>query len=176
MLAALLALVATTADSTLCVPVPTGVAARTSSKLEEHRALRKALDEPLPNAPTMVMLFGRGGHLATDEYSIVLAKTPDGVWHGTAVGRSKIWVEGGPYRVLPRKEWALDAAAGARLDAAITCRHRYTPATAQFPGPPPSRGYVPETVEIVVNGRTTAAFGSDDQGNGIAELLRPPAG
>ncbi len=174
MLAALLALAATAADPTLCVPVPTAEAARTSSQIDEHRSLRKALDEPIPNASTMVMLFGRGAHLATEEYSIIVARGPDGVWYGSAVGRSRIWVEGEPYTSLPRKEWTLAAAAGAKLDAAIACRRRYKPATRRFPGSPPVRGYVPETVEIVIKGRTTAAFGSDEQGNTTATLLRPP--
>lgn len=177
MLAALLALAATTAtDPTLCVPVPAAGNPRTSSQIGEHRTLRKALDEPLPTTPTMVMLFGRGGHLATDEYSIIVARSADGVWHGTAVGRSKIWVEGAPYTKLPRKEWTLDAAAGAKLDAAIACRRPYKPTKSRSPELPPNRGYFPETVEIMANGRTIVAFGSDEQRNTIANLLRPPAG
>lgn len=75
--ALLLALVApaASADAASCVPAATQDHALTA--VNEHRTLRETLGEPMPTAATMVMLFGRGGHLSTSEYRIVLARRAD---------------------------------------------------------------------------------------------------
>ncbi|RYE93841.1 MAG: hypothetical protein EOO77_44975, partial [Oxalobacteraceae bacterium] len=99
--------------------LPAAVLQPTPSAIEDHRALRKAIGEPMPQSPTMVMLYGKGGHLATEEYSIILVRTANGIWQGTAVGRSQIWIKDAPYTPMNRAEWVLDKATGLQLDRAI---------------------------------------------------------
>lgn len=158
-----------------CVPVPADRLAPTASAIEKHRALRQALAEPMPDAPTMVMLHGEGGHLATDEYSIILARTADGLWRGTAVGRSKIWVEGAPFRPMDRAEWVLDQAAGQRLDEVIArnCPFDRAAADRATSGPPP-RGYISEQMDVVTPGHAPYSFFVGEGGESIAAMIRPP--
>lgn len=73
----------------------------------------------MPPAPTMVMLYGRGGHLSTEEYSVILSRGVDNVWRGTAVGRSQIWIKDAPYTLMKRIEWVLDNDKARQLDDAM---------------------------------------------------------
>ncbi|MGT2516207.1 hypothetical protein ACVOMT_20195 (plasmid) [Sphingomonas panni] len=108
-----------------CIPIASDRLKPTSSELDAHRALRAAVGEPMPEAPTRVMLYGRGGHLSTEEYSIVVARDADGIWRGTAVGRTQMWIDGAPYEPLPRKAWVVDRNTGRQLDAALARRCRF---------------------------------------------------
>ncbi|WP_336963748.1 hypothetical protein [Sphingobium aquiterrae] len=103
----------------LCVPVASDQLKPTTSDIEEHRALRRVLGEPMPDASMMVMLHGKGGHLSTQEYSIIAARNMDGLWHGTAVGRSQISVKNAPYTPMKRAEWVLDKVTAEKLDRAM---------------------------------------------------------
>lgn len=164
------------APSLPCVPAVSDKAALTTSALDDHRALRAALGEPMPNSPEMVMLHGKGGHLATQEYSIIVARHADGSWHGTAVGRSQIWVKDAPFEPMKRAEWTLDEAAGKALDRAIARRCPPTPPFRRDvtpPGPPP-RGFIPEEIEVVKRGRPRVSFYAPDADGTIATLIRPP--
>ncbi len=159
-----------------CVPAASDKGALTSSALDEHRALRAALGAPMPDAPAMVMLHGKGGHLVTDEYSIILARHADASWHGTAVGRSQIWVKDAPFEPMKRAEWTLDEAAGKTLDRAIARRCPPTPALprdATPPGPPP-RDVIPEKIDVVRRGKSTVSFYAPTGDATIAALIRPP--
>lgn len=86
-----------------------------SDAVQKHEALRTALGEPMPAAASMILVHGKGGHLSTEEYSIVLERENAG-WRGTAVGRSQIWIKDAPYRPMPRKEWMLSVKNSQRLD------------------------------------------------------------
>ena len=88
----------------LCVPVASDQLKPTTSDIEEHRALRRVLGEPMPDASMMVMLHGKGGHLSR---------------HGTAVGRSQISVKNAPYTPMKRAEWVLDKVTAEKLDRAM---------------------------------------------------------
>lgn len=57
-----------------CIPVASDNLQATTSDIEEHKKLRQALNEPMPDETPMVMLHGTGGHLAEEEYSIVVAR------------------------------------------------------------------------------------------------------
>ncbi len=159
----------------LCLPVASTTSTPTASAIEDHRALRKAIGEPMPQSPTMVMLYGRGGHLSTSEYSIIVVRSADGTWQGTAVGRSKIWIEDAPYRPLQRADWALDKAAGLQLDKAISRRcpvGRKAIDKPGDPGPPPL-GLVPERIDVVTPGHAPSTFYSEEEEGKIAALIRP---
>ena len=85
----------------------------------KQTALRQALDEPMPNAQSMVSIHAIGGDLATIEFSIVLTRGDDGQWKGTAVGQSKIWIEGAKPTIIPRRAWTIPLDRGHRLDALL---------------------------------------------------------
>ena len=160
----------------LCLPVASATSNPTASAIEDHRALRKAIGEPMPQSPTMVMLYGKGGHLSTSEYSIVVVRAADGTWQGTAVGRSQIWIKDAPYSPMQRADWVLDKAAGPQLDEAIS---RRCPAGRQAidkpadSGPPPL-GSVPERIDVVTPGHAPSSFYSEEGEGKIAALIRPP--
>jgi hypothetical protein len=140
---------ASVADPTIaipvCVPVATDQLKPTTSDIEEHRALRQAMHEPMPNVPPMVMLHGKGGHLATQEYSIIVARNADGLWRGTAVGRSQVSVKDAPYTSMKRAAWVLDKDTAQRLEDAIS---RICPIdridSSSGANEPPPRYYIPK--------------------------------
>ncbi len=173
--ALLLALVApaASADAAPCVPAATAEIA--PSTLADHRALRETLNESMPAAATMVMLFGRGGHLSTSEYSIVLARRADGRWDGTAVGRSQIWVKGAPFNPLGRREWTLDQEKSRALDAAIV--RRCPAARAVDDGDSANRmpDHMGERIDLIRPCAPVITFRPADANGGLDGLLRPPA-
>jgi len=160
-----------------CLPVATDQSEVTPSAIEEHRLLRASLDEPMPQEPTMIMVYGKGGHLATQEHSIVAVRSTDGLWRGTTVGRSGIRVQDAPFRVIPRVEWTLDAAVGLQLDDVLS---NYCPPTneddANLNGAissPPPRGLISERVDIVMRGANLYTYYAG-QNDSLASLIRPP--
>ncbi len=159
----------------LCVPVASDNLRPTTSDIEEHKKLRQALNEPMPEERQMVMLHGKGGHLSTEEYSIIVARSPDGQWRGTAVGRRRIAVEGAPFTPMQRAEWVLDDASGKRLNDAIsrTCPFDRAAGNDRMPEPPP-RGYISEKMDVVSAGRQNYSFYVGEGGEAVAALIRPP--
>ncbi len=158
-----------------CIPIASDRLKPTSSELDAHRALRAAVGEPMPEAPTRVMLYGRGGHLSTEEYSIVVARDADGIWRGTAVGRTQMWIDGAPYEPLPRKAWVVDRNTGRQLDAALARRCRFDrSATVADKSSPPPRGRMSETIDVVRTGRPTISYAASEGDGVIASLIRPP--
>jgi hypothetical protein len=59
-----------------CIPLAPKGSDNAASAFEDHRALREALGEPLPQTPTMVMIHGRGGHLSTADTASSLCGSP----------------------------------------------------------------------------------------------------
>lgn len=155
-----------------CIPVASTTSKPTTSAIENHRALRKVLGEPMPRSPTMVMLYGEGGHLSTDEYSIIVVRSANGTWHGTEVGRSRIWIEDAPYGPMPRAEWVLDKATGLQLDNAIARRCSASRKATTDSGPPPL-GIVPELIDVMTPGHALSTFYSEEDDGKIAALIRP---
>lgn len=147
-----------------------------ASAVEDHRSLRKVLDEPMPRSPTMVMLYGKGGHLSTQEYSVIVVRADDGRWQRTAVGRSRIWMRDALYRPMERVQWILDEAAGRKLDQALARRCPVMPKAANAPvsSEPPPRGMIPQRIDVVTPDHPTVTFDSEDEKDGIALLVRPP--
>jgi hypothetical protein len=141
---------------------------------QDHAALRAALHEPMPRAPRSVLLYAAGGHLGTQEHSIVLVRQSDSSWVGTAVGRGKIWVEGAPYYLIPRKQWTLPAEKARRLDRILEDPCFYAE-PAQFEGGrdgPPPLGALVDRLEVVSEaGMRRALFLAGDQKGLTAELL-----
>ncbi len=123
----------------------------------------------------MVMLHGRGGRLSTEKYSIVLARGPDSLWHGTAVGCSQIWVKDAPYSPMKRMEWTLDTNKGRELDAALSRRCPFDRSAVQVDtSKPPPRGMMLERIDVIQAGRTPATYYAT-QGDGvIASPILPP--
>ena len=162
--------------SSPCFPVASAVSKPTASAIEYHRALRKAVDEPMPQSPTMVMLYGKGGHLSTQEYSIIVARSANGIWQGPAVGRSQIWVKDAPYDPMKRAEWTLDKAVGLQLDNAIShrCHSGHKTAAKSADDEPPFRGFVAERIDVVTPGHAPSTFYSEEGEGKIAALVRPP--
>jgi hypothetical protein len=164
------------APNSPCVPVPSDNLAPTSSAIDDHKALRKAIGEPMPQAPTLVMMFGRGGHLSTDEYSVILARGADNVWRGTAVGRSQIWAKDAPYTPMKRIEWVLDKDKAQQLNEAISRRcpfKRSGGADAVASGPPP-RNYIAERIDVIQAGQTPITYYASEGDGVVASLIRPP--
>ena len=175
---ALLALALADAGSSArpCVPVAADHLKPTPSAIEDHRSPRAALGVPMPQAPTMVMLYGKGGHLSTQEYSIVLIRADDGAWRGTAVGRSQIWVQGAPYTPMKEKDWTLAKAAAKELEDAISRRcpvDRAAPSGASRSLPPP-RGYISERVDVLTPNHAPITFYASEGDGTIAQVIRPP--
>ena len=174
---ALLALALADAGSSArpCVPVASDHLEPTPSAIEDHRSLRQALGVPMPQAPTMVMLYGKGGHLSTEEYSIVLIRAADGTWQGTAVGRSQIAVQDAPYIPMKEKDWTLAKAAAKELENAIS-RHcpfdRAAPSKASKSNPPP-RGYISERVDVFTPNHAPITFYASEDDGKIAQFIRP---
>lgn len=144
------------------------------SALAEHEALRSVLNEPMPESPTRVLVFASGGHLATTQFSVVLEREDDGQWHGTAAGRSRIWVENAPYAPMDRKAWTLSAEKAERLDALLKGRCLYAE-PSQFSsissGPPP-RGAMAMHLDIVTpEQRRSAAFLGGEAEGLTAEVM-----
>lgn len=159
-----------------CLPVAPAVSKPTASAIEDHRTLRQAIGEPMPQSSTMVMLYGKGGHLSIEEYSIIVVRSADGIWRGTAVGRSQILVKDAPYIPMKRTEWALDEAAGLKLDDAMShrCSSGGKAAAKSADLSPPLRGFVPERIDAVTPGHAPSTFYSEEGDGKVAALIRPP--
>lgn len=129
----------------------------------------------MPDAPMMVMLHGRGGHHSTEEYIVIVARGSGGVWHGTAVGRSQMWIKDAPYTPLARKAWVLGKDKAGELEAAIARRCPIDRSVA-MPGEsgPPPRGYMFERIDVVQAGRPTVTYYAAESDGGIAALIEPP--
>ena len=160
----------------LCLPVASATSNLTASAIKDHRALRNAIGESMPHSPTMVMLHGKGGHLSTSEYSIVVIRAADGTWRGTAVGRSQIWIKDAPYSPMQRADWVLDKTTGLQLDEVISRRCHAGRKAIDKPndsGPPPP-GSMLERIDVVTPGHAPSTFYSDEREGKIAALIRPP--
>lgn len=136
-----------------CMPVASDNLAPTKSAIDDHKALRKALGESMPQSSTMVMMYGLGGLLSTEEYSIVLARGDDDVWRGTAVGRSQIWIKDAPFKPMRRTDWVLGTDKSRQLDDAIAhrCPIDRSVVKTDKSGPPPL-GYIAERIDVVQPG------------------------
>ena len=158
-----------------CVPVASDHLAPTSSAIDDHKALRKAIGEPMPQAATMVMMYGQGGHLSTEEYSVVLARGADNLWRGTAVGRSKIWIRDALYTPMKRIEWVLDKDKAQQLDDAISRRCPFDRSVARDAnsGPPPL-GLIAQRIDVVQPGQTPITYYASEGDGKVASLIQPP--
>lgn len=158
-----------------CIPIVADHLASTPSAIADHKALRKALGEPMPEAPTMVMMYGRGGHLQTTEYSVILARGAHHTWRGTAVGRTQIWVKDAPYTPMKRIEWELDKDKARRLDDAIAHRCRFDRSAAQANySSPTAAGSISQRIDVVQPGHAPMTYGAPDGDGTIASIIRPP--
>lgn len=149
-----------------------------SAVLDKHRQLRAELGEPMPNEPTMILLHAAGGHLTTSEYSIIAFRSADERWSGTAVGRSKVWIGGGPFRPMDKTEWVLGAEAAKRLDQILDDSCFYAePRTFDGEGGPPSRGAVFVQLDVITptKQRSVGYLGGDARGltAEVDRLARP---
>lgn len=121
-----------------------------STVVDKHRQLRAELGEPMPNEPTMILLHAAGGHLTTSEYSIIAYRSADERWSGTAVGRSKVWIEGAPFRPMDKREWVLGAEAAKRLDRILDDSCFYAePRTFDGEGGPPNGGAMFVQLDVI---------------------------
>lgn len=100
-----------------------------SSVKDKHAALRALLNEPMPVSRSLISIYAIGGDLETTKFSVILARGPNGAWSGTAVGQSKIWVEGAKPSIMPRKAWTLPDDKGRRLDQILADKCFYAEPT-----------------------------------------------
>lgn len=111
------------------------------SRLPEHRALRSALNAPMPEAPTQIRFYATGGHLADYWYSIVLTRDAAGLWSGTEVGRSRLWGKDAPIQPTSRRAWTLSIEDGGAVDSILADPCFYAEPTSGWydpaGGPPP---------------------------------------
>lgn len=128
------------------------------SAAAEQAALRQTLGEPMPAAETMVSVFGIGGDLQTSRYSLVLARGPDGVWRGSFVGESQIWIKDAKPSIFPRKSWVLTAEEARRLDAILADDCFYAEPTDYHHDVVPGVGNLKFTMETQTPHRQRRAF------------------
>lgn len=132
-----------------------------SDAFHTHAALRSALGEAMPHAASMVLLYAIGGHLATEEDSIILERHQDGSWLGTEVGRSRIWIKDAPYTPQARRQWTLPTEAAQRLDEIIRDPCFQAEPTEFFgnSSQPPPLGAMAVNLDVVApSGRRSSAF------------------
>ena len=157
-----------------CLPASREETTSVASAVDDHRAIRRILNEPMPDAPTMVMLYGKGDHLATNEYSIIVIRNADGSWRGTAVGRSQVSIVDAPFTPMKKVEWELGAEEGQRLDEAISrrCPSKRPPKTSTLSGPPPL-DFIRERIDVVQPNMNVTTFYVSVYKNKFAALIRP---
>lgn len=113
-----------------------------------HVALRKSLGEPVLAGRSMINIYGSGGDLGTTEYSIMLVRGDDGIWKGTAVGQTTVWLQGASPMITPRKAWILNSRAGRKIDAILDSQCYYAePTFFQHRLGPPSPGVLGVNLE-----------------------------
>lgn len=158
-----------------CLPASREETTAVASAVDDHRAIRKILNEPMPDAPTMVMLYGKGGHLATNEYSIIAVRNADGSWQGSAVGRSQVSIVDAPFTPMKKVEWELGMEEGQRLDEAISrrCPSKRPPKTST-PSRPPPRDFIPERIDVVTPNMSVTTFYVSVYRDKFAAMIRPP--
>lgn len=115
------------------------------SALDDHKALRSALHAPMPDAPTQIRFYANGGHLSDSWHSIVMVRDAAGVWTGTDVGRSRIWIEGAPMQPTPMQAWTVSDEDGRKIDAILADPCFYAEPTSGWydiaSGPPPRSAF-----------------------------------
>lgn len=94
-------------------------AAEVGRSLEKHRALRDAWNAPVPEGDVRILWYGEGGDLGTTRISVMAVRRPDGIWHTSGVGDSRIWIEGAKATQMPPMERDLAVDDSRRLDQAI---------------------------------------------------------
>lgn len=66
------------------------------------------------------------------------------------MGRSKVWIEGAPFRPMDKREWVLGAEAAKRLDQILDDSCFYAePRTFDGEGGPPSRGAMFVQLDVI---------------------------
>lgn len=132
-----------------------------ADSLPSHQALRTAMGAPMPEGAATVMIHGVGGHLETTEYSIAIARGADGQWHGTAVGRSSVWIKDAPFSTIAPKNWTVPPEKGRRIDAIVdgACLYAEPAQFATNRDEPPPLGVLVMQLSIVTpRGRHRATY------------------
>lgn len=156
--AAVLALLtAAVAPPAACPATPPARAEATvASRVDAHRASSASQSVAFDPAPPAILIYGEGGHLATQRYSIVATRTDAGLWHVDARGDTKIWVKGASAHAITPVVHDLDAQKSAEIDAILAdpCLWRAHAAVNRDGSGPPPLGLIPETLEILMPDRT----------------------
>jgi hypothetical protein len=144
----------------------------------KHAALRQSLSEPMPASQLMVSIYAIGGDLATAEFSVILTRDDNGNWNGTAVGQSKVWIEGAKPSIMPRRAWTLSEVQGRKLDALLTDKCFYAEPTTFNGSEVPGVGALFMEVETLTPGheRRFAYKGGRVEGlsKDVTDLTFPP--
>lgn len=145
----------------------------------KHAALRQSLNEPMPASQSMVSIHAIGGDLATTEFSVILTRDDNGNWNGTAVGQSKIWIEGAKPSIMPRRAWTLSEVQERKLDALLTDKCFYAEPTTFHRSEVPGIGVLFMDVETRTPGheRCLSYKGGRVEGfsKDVTDLTFPPA-
>ena len=145
----------------------------------KHAALRQSLNEPMPTSRSAVSIHAVGGDLTTTEFSIILSRDADGTWNGTAVGQSKVWIEGAKPSIMPRRAWTLPDVKGRRLESLLSNKCFYAEPTTFYRNQVPAVGTLFMDVETRMPGhqRRFSYKGGRVEGlsKEVTELTFPPA-
>jgi hypothetical protein len=141
----------------------------------EHARLRQTLGSAAAlNTPPQISIFSAGGHLATEQISVVLIRDRKGYWRFDLVGESTIWVAGAKPQLFVPEQGVLTPDDSRRVDAILADRcfaaepTHFNPFDPKKPWP---YGVITHTVEVNALGyqRRWQVFGS---ANGLSgELL-----
>jgi len=146
---------------------------------DRHATFRGSLKEPIPASQSTVSIYAVGGDLATTEFSVILTRDGGGVWSGTAVGQTKIWIEGAKPSLMPRKAWVLSDVKGRRLDEVLTDRCFYAEPTSFHNKQAPGIGVLFTSVDVETPGHQRHFFYKGGQVGGLSKELTtltfPPA-
>ena len=89
---------------------------RVDSALAQHEELRRAWNAGIPEGASRVLMYYKGGDLATTRVSLIAVRKADGIWHTNEIGDSVIWVAGAKPQPIPTTDRDLSAADSKRVD------------------------------------------------------------
>ncbi|MGI4730439.1 MAG: hypothetical protein ACRYFW_01670 [Janthinobacterium lividum] len=141
-----------------------------SDTRDRHIELRRELGAPIPTADTIVLVYLQGGDLGTLDYSVVLERNDDGMWHGSAVGKRQAWIPSPP-SIEPLRRWTLPVADGRRLDTILADKCYYAEPTGFRSLTPPQVGAVGVDIETISRKKTRIASVYRGQGDELTDAV-----
>ena len=108
---------------------------------------------------------------AGTDYSVVLTRGTSGVWRGTAVGRTQVWIQGAAPSIKPRIEWTLSENEGLQLDRILDDPCFYAEPTTLPIGGAPLIGAMGVHVDTITPTHARSYFSLDGDAEGLMQTL-----